>query len=115
MRGDKPNPIRPIGSTLTLTCTVELSPLVDIPVTVNTVWTGPAGFIANNTAQPVMGSSTTYTSIAMIHSFGREQSGVYSCSATAESISSFISSSNQQTGAIRSTTGSIKLNHIIYG
>ena len=105
MRGDKPSPIRPIGSTLTLTCTVELSPLVDIPVTVNTVWTGPAGFIANNTAHPVMGSTTTYTSIAMVRSFGREQSGVYSCNATAESMSSFISSSTQQTGAIRSTTG----------
>ena len=33
--------IRPIGSNVTLTCTVELSPVVDVPVTVNTVWTGP--------------------------------------------------------------------------
>ena len=42
---DQTNPLAmwPIGS-VTLTCTVELSPSVDVPVTVNTAWTGPAGF-----------------------------------------------------------------------
>ena len=113
-----PNPVRPVGSAVTLTCTVDLSPFVDVPVTVNTLWTGPNGFNASVTAQPVTGSSTTYTSTATVSSFGREQSGVYSCNATAESMSSFISSSIQQTGATRMTTGmhlnlgACKLKHV---
>ena len=71
-----------VGSTVTLTCTVELSPAVDVPVTVNTVWTGPDGFMTTNTAQSVMGSTTTYTSTAMVSSFGRDQSVNYTCTAT---------------------------------
>ena len=70
-----------VGSTLTLICTVELSPVIDVPVTVNTEWTGPDGFITTNTAQR-MGSTTTYTSTAIVSSFGRYQSGDYTCTAT---------------------------------
>ena len=88
-----PNPIRPIGSAVTLTCTVELSPAVDIPVTVNAMWTGPAGFMTTNTAQPFMGSTTTYTSIAMVNSFGRDQSGNYTCKVTVGIMSSFFTES----------------------
>ena len=68
-----------VGSTVTLTCTVELSPAVDIPVTVNTVWTGPARFSTTNTAQAMAGSTTTYTSTALVSSFGKDQSGNYNC------------------------------------
>ena len=39
---DTPNPICS-GSSPILTCAVELSPAVDVPVTVSTVWTGPDG------------------------------------------------------------------------
>ena len=67
---------------------MELSPSVDIPVTVNTVWTGPAGFMTTNTAQPVMGSTTTYISTAIVNSLGRDQSGDYTCTATVSSMSS---------------------------
>ena len=74
------NPIQPVGSTVTLTCTVELSPAVDVPVTVNTEWTGPAKFTNTGTAQR-MENTTTYTSTAMVSSFGRDQSGVYNCTA----------------------------------
>ena len=74
------NPVQPVGSDVTLTCNVELSPAVDVPVTVNTVWTGPNGFSENGIAQR-MGSTTTYTSTAMVSSFGRDQSGVYNCTA----------------------------------
>ena len=92
-----PNPIRPIGSAVTLTCTVELNPAVDVPVIVDIEWTGPAGFRTTNTTQPVMGSSTVnYTSTAMINSFGRNQSGVYSCTATISSISLFLTKSMGQ-------------------
>ena len=61
---DPVSPIWPVGSDVNLTCTVELSPAVDVPVTVNTVWTGPDGFMTTNTAQPV---TTTYTSICLLY------------------------------------------------
>ena len=83
---DPANPVRPIGSTVNLTCIVELSPVENISVTVNTLWTGPDGFMTTNTAQPVMGSTTTYTSRAIVNSFWRDQSGVYNCTATASTI-----------------------------
>ena len=82
---------------------------MDVPVTVNTVWTGPAGFRTTNTAQIIIGSNTTYTSTVMVRSFGREQSGVYRCNTAAESMSTFISDSNQQTGEITITTGTCRL------
>ena len=78
---DPVSPIQPVGSAVALTCTVELSPAVVTlaNLTVTTVWTGPAGFNATNTAQPVMGNTTTYISTAMVSSFGRNDSGYYSC------------------------------------
>ena len=87
--------IRPVGSNVTLTCTVELSPVVEVPVIVNAVWTGPAGFNTTNTAQPVMGSSTTYTSTAIVRSFGRDRSGNYTCTATVSSMFPVLSFSSQ--------------------
>ena len=86
------------GSALTLTCSVELSPAVDVPVTVTTEWTGPAGFMTTTTAQPVMGSNTTYTSTAMVTSFGGDESGVYNCTATVASVSPFLRISNSYSG-----------------
>ena len=99
------SPISPVGTTVTLTCTVMLSSAVDVPVTVNTVWTGPAGFITDNTAQPVMGSTTNYTSTATVNSFGRGQSGVYTCRATIRPTSVFLTSSTAVSAATRVTIG----------
>ena len=110
------SPIRPVGSNVTLNCTVELSPAVDVPVTVSTVWTGPDGFVTTNTAQPVMGSTTTYISTAMVSSFGRDQSGQYICTVTVSSTS-FILSSSSQSGTARVTTGKTTdtgLNNFLY-
>ena len=110
--------VRLIGSNVTLTCTVELSPAVDVPVTVNTVWTGPAGFMRNNTAQLVVGSTAmaTYTGTAMVWLFGRNQSGNYTCTATVSSVSPFITTSSLS-GVKNVTTGNIRftayLIHII--
>ena len=101
---NKTNPIRPVGSDVTLTCTVELSPAVDVPVTVNTVWTGPDGFTTTNSAQPDMGSTTTYSSTAVITSLGRNKSGNYACTATVSSTSPLLTSSNGQAVA-RVTVG----------
>ena len=97
------SPIHPNGSNVTLTCTVELSPAVDVPVTVNTVWTGPAGFMV---AQPAIGSTTTYISTAMVRSFGRNQSGNYTCAAIASSDSHNLRTSSQSSTEII-TTGKI--------
>ena len=47
----------------------------------NTVRTGPDGFMTTITAQPVMVNNTTYMSTAIVSSFGREQSGQYICTA----------------------------------
>ena len=105
LMSDPVSPIQPIGSVVTLICTVELSPVVDVPVTVNTVWTGPAGFMTTNTAQPVMGSTTTYTSTTMVSSFGREQSGVYNCTATVNSTSPFHADSDSQSEIARVSVG----------
>ena len=80
---------------------------MDIPVTVNTVWTGPDGFLTTNTAQRVMRRTTTYTSTAMVSSFGREQSGVYTCTATVNSASSLVSSSMGSV-SVRVTVGKPK-------
>ena len=101
---DPVSPIHPFEyPNVTLTCTVELSPAADVPVTVNTVWTGPAEF---NTAQPVMGSITTYISTAMVRSFNRNKSGNYTCRATVNSESPFITNSSLS-GGKRVTTGKI--------
>ena len=97
---DLPNPIRPVGSTVTLTCTVALAEYVD-GLTVNTEWTGPIGFSENGTAQR-MGSTSTYTSTAIVSSFGRAQSGYYTCTATVSSTSSFL-----QTGSLKSAIARI--------
>jgi hypothetical protein len=79
-----PNPVRPIGSTVVLICTVhvELSTALNDPVIVKTVLSGPAGFGATNTSQPILGGPAALTSTVMISSFGQTQSGVYSCAAT---------------------------------
>ena len=102
-----PSPIPPFsGSDVTLTCAVELSPAVDVPVTVNTVLNRPEGFMPASIAQPVMGSSTNYTSTFLISSFGRSNSGLYSCRATVRlrSTNAYISSSTAS-HSVRITTG----------
>ena len=78
-------------------------------VTVSTVWTGPNGFMTANIAQPVMGSTTTYTSTAMVSSFGRDQSGNYTCTATVKlmNMSKFLSDSESISGWRNVTVGQL--------
>ena len=100
-----PNPIIP-GSDVTLTCAVELSPAVNVPVTVNTVLTTDEGFPTHDTAQPVMGSLVNYTSEFVISSFRRSESGLYTCGATVTlSSNAYISDSSIATRSVRVTTG----------
>ena len=84
---NKPNPIRPVESTVTLTCTVKLSPAVDVPVMVNIHLSDPAGSPLNITL-PVV-SESSYTTTAMISTFGRNQSGIYICTVNTTSILTF--------------------------
>ena len=80
---DTPNPIRS-GSSPILTCAVELSPAVDVPVTVSTVWTGPDGSILMSAAPPVMKSFTHYTSEAKLNYVELTDSGNYNCTVSIE-------------------------------
>ena len=105
---DPVSPIRPVGSDVTLTCTVMFSTAVNVEVNVGTEWTGPDGFMTTNTAQPVMGNTTTYTSTAMVSSFGRDQSGVYTCIATVNPktpSSQFLTGGGSQSGMIEVIAG----------
>ena len=84
VHSSKSNPIRPIGSDVTLTCSVELQSEIDVPVTVNIEWMGPAG--AFSSIELVMEKhSTVYTSTATVSSFQRHQSGNYTCTANVNS------------------------------
>ena len=104
-----PNPIPPFGSSVTLICTVELSPAVDVPVTVNTVLSTDEGFSNTRTAQPVMGSSTNYAATSIISPFTRNNSGVYTCAATASlPFNAYISGSGTARVSVRVTTGKIR-------
>ena len=69
---------------------MELSQAVDIPVTVNTYFFGPERFSVNNSVivEPVMGRSTTYTTTAVISSFGTDNTGSYTCAAGLNSTKS---------------------------
>ena len=102
-------PVVPIvESSIALTCTVELSSLVDVPVTVTTEWSGPDGFMTTNTALPVIGSPTaTYTSTAIVSSSGIEQSGNYTCKATVRA--SFLIDSVRYSSSIVIVGKTIKL------
>ena len=108
---DQPSPIRPIGSNVTLTCTVELRPNLSSEVAASIQLTGPTGSPLISTTPLVSGS--TYTSTAMVTSFGREESGVYTCTATTVSlISQFHIVSKPFSQAIRLTTGERQTNTI---
>ena len=103
------NLILPFGSDVILVCIVVLTsgPGIDVPLNVNfeLLRTDPAGSPLITTHPSVSGS--TYSSTAMISSFGRNDSGVYTCRATASSASTntYISVSNTVSNLTRVTTG----------
>ena len=102
------SPIRPINSTVNLTCTVELSSAVDIPVVVNLKWTGPAMFSRSSTKRLQGPANVTATST--INSFGRDNSGNYSCAVNITSTSPFVSSSTESLQSVRVTVGKPQIN-----
>jgi hypothetical protein len=81
---DTDNPI-PQRSSPTLSCTVSLSPAVDIDFEIITEWSGPTyGLREYTTTEPVLNSSAevpTYTSTAQLDTPGTfYDSGNYYCS-----------------------------------
>ena len=66
---------------VTLSCTVQIDPAVDIPVTVQTNWNGPDGFSFNNIATNIV-NNTHFTSMATVGSLELKKAGVYHCMAT---------------------------------
>ena len=84
---------------------------MDVSVAVNTVVTTPDGFTRTSTAQPVMGSNTSYASTFLItgSSFGRSDSGMYVCGATVDlaSTNAYISGSSTAHHSFRVTTGEV--------
>ena len=104
LTSDPVSPIWPIPSDVILMCIVKFSPAVDIPVTVHTVWTGPteATVLSNDTI--IMHNLTVYISTTVISSFGRSQSGNYSCTATVN-ISAFVLNVGSLSTITKVTTG----------
>ena len=82
---------------------MELSPTVDVPVTVNVQLSDPAG--SPLTTTPPLMSGSTYTSTAMISSFEREQSGSYTCTTVIKSSLLFLTNSWQHSAATIVTVG----------
>ena len=90
-----------VGSSPNLTCTVELSPAIDMPVTVNTEWTGPALTTVTPTSI-MMESLTRYTAMAMVDA---ARNGSYVCQATVSSSSQFTTGGGSMSASTIITVG----------
>ena len=97
------SPIRPIGANVTLTCTVVLSPAVDVSVTVDVQLIDPAG--SPLTTTPLSVSGSVYMTTSMISSFEREQSGSYTCTTVIRSSLLFLTNSWQHSASTIVTVG----------
>ena len=78
LQSDVPNPALS-GSSLTLTCTAELSSVVNISYSVSTMWKGPQGIIIASSAATEMKSYTLYTLSNNLRFLRLADSGEYTC------------------------------------
>ena len=99
--------VRPIGSTVTLNCTADLDPAINVSMTVNIRLSNPAGRALTTITPSVSGF--TFTSTATVTSFGRKESGIYTCTVTVSPSpsNSFLFNSTPQSETIRVTVGEI--------
>ena len=99
------SPIRPIGTDVMLTCTVVLPNGTDsVMVSIQLSSPNPSvGQLVTTRSTTVL--DFTYTSTAMISSFGRNESGIYNCSVTVSSTSPFLRNNYSQFNTTRVTTG----------
>ena len=98
-------PVRPVKSDVSLVCSVDLSPAVDVPVTVNIEIRDPLESTLTISAPTF--SEGVYSSTALIHTFDRNQSGLYTCEATVSSRSPFLLESGTLSRDLGVTTGKI--------
>ena len=75
---------------MTLTCTVELNPAVDVSVTVSTKLINQTVSSLTATTQIASDLTDIYTTTTVISLFGRNWSGVYTCTATVSQVSMFL-------------------------
>ena len=78
---------------------------MDISLSVVTEWSGPQGFVTAQMAQAMTGSTTIYTSTYVVSSFGRNESGNYTCATNITSTSLFLIDSEEQVNTSRITIG----------
>ena len=100
-----PTPIQQNG-TITCTIRIDLSPEMDVSLTLNTALRGPGGhYIMMNTSQPVSGgANATYTSMFMISNLlGKNLLGNYTCVATLSPtlVSAYIISSHPREHSVQ--------------
>lgn len=91
-------------------------PDIDIPLNVNFEMTRREPIESQLTITPPSVSGSTYTTTAVINSFGREQSGEYACFAmvTSETTNTFLTDSNSTSNVLRVTTGKVLLHVYLY-
>ena len=63
------------------------------------------GFKIINTSQPILGNFTTYTSRRMVCLFGRNESGIYTCTASLSSTNPYFINGGTMSDSIPLTTG----------
>ena len=89
------------GSSLILNCIVELSLAVDISVTVDTVWSGPA-LTSVTTTDVIKDSPTRYIILGMVD---EARNGSYTCQATVSSTLEFTTGRGMMSGLTTITVG----------
>ena len=97
-----------VGADVTVTCTVELGPSVvesDLSVLMVDAQLSRNGTPLTLTAPTVAGTTFTYT--IQLNSFGRSDSGNYTCTATVrpQPSSTFLTESGEQSNTARITVG----------
>ena len=99
MMSDSLSLIRPVGSRVNLNCSCDIAPNlpaeyidIGITVTMSISLRDPSGRLsAITSAKPAPSvAGNVYIITAVISSFGRDQSGVYICTASVRASSSFI-------------------------
>ena len=67
------------GQPPTLICTVEISSVVNVPLSMTIVWTRPDEAVVASPTRPEMKSFTLYTSSSSLNSVDSADSGQYTC------------------------------------
>ena len=111
VRRDPPTGALYVRRNVTLKCLIRLDNTVDTNVTVAVVWSASNGVVITNTSHyvlsPVIGSFPTYHATLYIRNLMTNDSGNYTCNATAspEPLSPFIVSSERQSELLSITVG----------